>query len=218
MIRPQPARWFEILAARDDATLALEALASTGAVELEARAGAGLPAAFADLRPGLAEFDELASRYRAYWPAERGAPSAFPEPPPATLARGLARLRAWALDAEPAIRRLQRCQGERAEILLWRGALDDLGDSPIDFARLAGAGPVLQARLVVFPADVVPELPRGTLARVVRVDAAAPSRLAMLAVGDARDVEALVRQAAHLKGRAYDAPACLARDAGETAR
>ena len=32
MIRPRPARWFEALVARDDATLALEALASTGAI------------------------------------------------------------------------------------------------------------------------------------------------------------------------------------------
>ena len=47
MLRPRPARWFEILAARDDATLVLEALARTGAVELEARRSAGLPAALA---------------------------------------------------------------------------------------------------------------------------------------------------------------------------
>ena len=38
MIRPKPARWFEILAARDDATLALEALeAALGKI----RAGVG---------------------------------------------------------------------------------------------------------------------------------------------------------------------------------
>ena len=40
MIRPRPARWFEALVAKDDTTLLLEALAATGAVELEARAGA----------------------------------------------------------------------------------------------------------------------------------------------------------------------------------
>ena len=45
MIRPKPARWFELLVARDDATLALEALAATSAVELEARPTAVLPAA-----------------------------------------------------------------------------------------------------------------------------------------------------------------------------
>ena len=30
MLRPRPARWFEILCARDDATLVLEALARSG--------------------------------------------------------------------------------------------------------------------------------------------------------------------------------------------
>ena len=90
MIRPKPARWFEILAARDDATIVLEALAATGAVELEARASAVLPAALADLRPQLSEFAELSSRYHAYWPRVTGRASAFPEPPAITLARSLA--------------------------------------------------------------------------------------------------------------------------------
>ena len=54
MLRPRPARWFEILAARDDATLVLEALARTGAVELEARSGAAMPAALDPVMPLLA--------------------------------------------------------------------------------------------------------------------------------------------------------------------
>ena len=111
MIRPQPARWFEILAARDDATLVLEALATTGAVELEARPSAVLPAALADLRPQLSEFAELSLRYHAYWPRAKRTSSPFPEPPAVTLARSLAHLRAWAEDAEPVIQQLQRVRG-----------------------------------------------------------------------------------------------------------
>jgi hypothetical protein len=64
MLRTQATRWFEILAARDDATLVLEALARTGAVELEARKGAALPADLDGLLAPLAEFAELAARYR----------------------------------------------------------------------------------------------------------------------------------------------------------
>jgi V/A-type H+-transporting ATPase subunit I len=216
MIRPRPARWFEILAARDDATIALEALASTGAVELEARAGVALPASLADLRPGLAAFAEFASRYRPYWPASPGAPTAFPESPGATLERSLAGLRAWAVEAEPAIRALQRAHAERDELALWRRALVDLPGSPIDFARLAGAGPVLHARLVVYPADAVPELPSGALARHVAADA--KGRLAALVVGDARDLEALARGAAAAKAQVHAAPALLAPDLDETRR
>ena len=218
MIRPKPARWFEILAARDDATLVLEALATTGAVELEARPSAVLPAALADLRPQLSEFAELASRYHAYWPQVKSPASAFPEPPSVTLARSLARLRAWAEDAEPVIRQLQRGEAERAELLLWRRVLVTIGDSVIDFARLAGAGPILHARLFVFPPDSAPELPPGTLARSVDLDGTMVCALAALTVGDADDVQALAQQAALLKGRAYDAPAWLRADAEETER
>jgi V/A-type H+-transporting ATPase subunit I len=218
MIRPRPARWFEILAARDDATLVLEALATTGAVELEARPAAVLPAALADLRPQLAEFAELSLRYHAYWPRTRHASSPFPEPPAATLARSLARLSAWAGDAEPVIQQLQRCEAERGELLLWRRVLAAIGASAIDFARLAGAGPVLHARLFVFPAGSEPELPPGTLTRVVDLDGKATCALCALTVGAADDVQALAQQAAILKGRVHEAPAWLKADAKETER
>jgi len=218
MIRPKPARWFEILAARDDATLTLEALATTGAVELEARASTVLPAALADLRPQLSEFAELASRYHAYWPRATHPASPFPEPPAVTLARSLAHLRAWSEAAEPVIRQLQRGEAERAELLLWRRVLATVGESVIDFARLAGAGPILHARLFVFPPDSAPELPPGTLARTVDLDGTMVCALAALTVGAGEEVQALAQQAALLKGRAYDAPAWLRADAAETER
>jgi len=176
MIRPKPARWFEILAARDDATLVLEALATTGAVELEARPSAVLPAAFADIRPQLSSFAELASRYHAYWPPVSRPASPFPAPPSVTLSRSLAHLRAWAEDAEPVIRQLQRGETERAELLLWRRVLAAIGDSVIDFARLAGAGPILHARLFVFPPGSTPELPPGPALGTPLAQSAFPPR------------------------------------------
>ena len=112
MLRPRATRWFEILAARDDATLVLEALARTGAVELEARSGAPLPADPAEVTPLLAMFSELSARYRLYWPEPRLCrPSAFPEAPVPTLQRCLATIRAWAVEAEPVIRQLAARRG-----------------------------------------------------------------------------------------------------------
>jgi V/A-type H+-transporting ATPase subunit I len=218
MLRPKPARWFEILAARDDATAALEALASTGAIELEARPSAVLPAALADLRSQLSEFAQLSLRYHAYWPRANVRASPFPEPPAATLQRSLAHLRAWAVDAEPVIAQLQRGEAERAELLLWRRVLATIGESVIDFARLAGAGPVLHARLFVFPPDSEPELPPGTLSRTVDLDHVMVCALCALTVGAGDDVEQLAQQAALLKGRVYDAPPWLRADAAETER
>ncbi|MEO8677195.1 MAG: ATPase, partial [Casimicrobiaceae bacterium] len=218
MLRPKPARWFEILAARDDATVALEALAATGAIELEARPSAVLPAALADLRSQLSEFAELSLRYSAYWPRTNMTVSPFPEPPATALQRSLAHLRKWTTEAEPVISQLQRGDAERAELLLWRRVLGTIGDSVIDFARLAGAGPVLHARLFVFPRDSEPDLPSGTLVRTVDLDHAMICALCALTVGAADEVEQLAQQTALLKGRVYDAPAWLRADAAETER
>jgi V/A-type H+-transporting ATPase subunit I len=216
VIRPQPARWFDILAARDDATLTLEALASTGAVEIEARTSTALPSVFGDLRPQLAEFAELALRHHAYWPAGAHPASAFPEPPTTTLARSLFRLRAWAEEAEPVIGQIERLGEERAEILLWRRVLAAVGMTSVDFARLATAGPVLHARLVVFPPDSEPQLPPGILTRRVDLDGTMVCALAALNVGSADDIDALSQQAAVLKGRVYDTPPWLEADAAAT--
>jgi V/A-type H+/Na+-transporting ATPase subunit I len=211
MIRPRPARWFEILAARDDATLALEALAATAAVELEARA-AVLPATLADIGPQLAEYAELDSRYGAYWPTPSAA-SPFPEAPSVAIARSLARIRAWAVEAESVIADLQRFDAERAELELWRRVLATMGSSAIDFARLAGAGPTLHARLVVFPHDGIPEVPSATLARFVEIER---GQLGVLAVGTDEGVRSLAQQAALAKGRSFQPPAWLRADAART--
>ncbi|MGZ8260335.1 MAG: hypothetical protein ACXWUL_07285, partial [Caldimonas sp.] len=163
MLRPRSARWFEILAARDDATLVLEALARTGAVELETRGSIGLPAAFADVLPLLAQYAELAARHRAYWPSEKTCrPSAFPEPPRDALQRSLAVVRGWAAECEPTIVALQRDETERRELLLWQPLLATLARRALDPALLAGAGPWLGVRLFVLPPGLAPDAVAAT--------------------------------------------------------
>jgi V/A-type H+/Na+-transporting ATPase subunit I len=185
MLRPRPARWFEILAARDDATLVLEALARTGAVELEARGDTGLPATLRDALPLLAQYTDLAARYAAYWPApETCRPSAFPEPPVTTLQRCLDALRAWAQDAEPAIRTLQRCDTEKRELQLWQGVLAALAPGTLDPAHLAGAGPHLNVRLFVLPAGVDAQKIDALLALVGGAGGAGPAHASRGAAAD----------------------------------
>jgi V/A-type H+-transporting ATPase subunit I len=208
MIRPKPARWFELLVARDDATLALEALAGTAAVELEARPTAVLPAALADIRPLLRQFAEFWSRYHAYWPHDRCQASAFPEPPVATLDRSLAHIRAWAQDAEPVIQQIQRGEAEREELARWRHVLDAMAGSNVDFAQTVNAGPLVQVRLFVFPPDSEPAIPPGLLVRHFVTD----GWFHALAVGTAAELQPLVQQAALLKGQVRDMPAWLHTD------
>jgi V/A-type H+-transporting ATPase subunit I len=205
MIRPQPARWFEALVARDDCTLLLEALAASGAVELEARAGATLPAAFAAVRPELQRFFDYQSRYAAWWPTRALEASAVPEPPAATLHRGLAALDAWALDAEPAIRALERNAAERAERLLWRNLIGALAGSELDLGALARAGPLARAAVIEHALDAESDKPGPLLARPLVSQDARYS----IVLGSAADLEAAARDAAAAKGRAHPVPPWL---------
>ena len=208
MMRPRPARWFEALVARDDCTLALAALAATGAVELEARSGAKLPGSFLAIRPALARFADFQLRYGAYWPATGLAASTFPEPPGETLERGLALLDRWANDAEPLIRTLQANEAERSELVRWKSVLAALGPGGLDLGALAAAGPLTRARLLEYPAGA--ETAPTTRALVRRIEAEGVHYA--LAVAGVEDLEALSREAVALKGRSHPLPEWLGDD------
>jgi len=205
MIRPRPARWFELLVARDDTTRALEALAATGAVELEARASA-LPPSLAELRPLMQQYGELAQRYRAFWPTDGLRTSSFPEPPLAALARCIAALRAWAVAAEPLIRRRQQTEAERAELLRWRRVFASLGEALLDAESVAGA--TLQVRLFAFDADSPPDLSGPALVRLI--DGGGESYA--LALGTTAQLQALTQQVLAAKGQAHELPGWLGAD------
>lgn len=211
MLRPLPARWFEILAARDDATLVLEALARTGAVELEPRASVGLPAALGDVMPLLAQYAELSARHHAYWPPpETCRPSAFPEAPLATLQRSLATIHAWAEEAEPLIRALQRAEAQQGEWQLWQRVLPALGQGAPLPSQLAEAGPWLSVRLFVLPV-----LPRGTVAAQALPAGAAElvwreltldDRVHLLVAGRPEALQAMAQTVSTLKGTVHEVP------------
>lgn len=122
MWRPTPARWFEVLCARDDVSLLLEALGCTGVVELEAAAGIGMPAEWERLAPGLAEFHRWQARCADYWPPP-GRASACPDSPQHTLQSALAAVQAWGQACEPDMVALQALAGERRDAVLWLEAI-----------------------------------------------------------------------------------------------
>ena len=206
MIRPRPARWFAILAARDDAALALEALARTGAVELEAARATTLPETWTELRPRVARFVELSLRYRAYWPGDRLVPSPFPETPARTLDRCLATVGAWAEAAEPIIRSLQAGAAEAEELARWRRVFEALAQTTIDLAQSAAAGPLVRMQLFVLPSATPPALPPKLLLHEFVAD----GFLYALALGTPDELAQLAQQAVAAKGRAFDVPTWLA--------
>ncbi|HRZ02558.1 MAG TPA: V-type ATPase 116kDa subunit family protein [Burkholderiaceae bacterium] len=206
MMRPQAAGWFEVLVARDDVTTLLEALAATGHVELEPRVRAGLPPGIAEAQPLLARGTELAQRYAAYWPRAGLVPSPFPEAPLATLERGIARIEAWAREAEPLIAQAQRALLEREELERWATVLAALLEHRLDLAALAAAGPLVQARLIELPSNTLETF--ASASGVVRaVDT--PEARYLIALGTADDLDALAREATALKGRVHPVPGWL---------
>ncbi len=202
-LRPVPARWFEVLVARDDSTLALESLAGTGAVELEVRASEAVPPA--ELAPLLEEYRRLAHTVAAYWAEHPLAPSVLPAPPQAALNRALERIHAWIAEAEPVIAGLQNRQGERARLLLWRSVFEHLRGSRLDFGRMLSAGPVLTVLMCILPEGIRLTMPESVLALRFALD----RQEGLLVVGSADAVANVRREAVALKARCPEFPKWL---------
>jgi len=211
MIRPQAARWFEAVVARDDAFLLLEALAASGCAEIEIRApsapGEALRANFA-----LKEYSDLARRYRTYWPAPRLREAAQSKGPAQTFESALATLRAWSAQAEPEIARLQQGEAEEGELVVVARALSALQAGGVDVSRLAAARAPLRSRVLVYPEGAEPAIPEGVLVHLF-THGAEPHAVVL---GAAAAVEQLEREVAALHGRAVALPDGLAPDVRES--
>jgi V/A-type H+-transporting ATPase subunit I len=201
-LRPVPARWFEALVAHADAAGALEALAVTGAVELELEPQAGSRALLLELQPLLDAYSALEQRYAGHWPApERG--SAPPAMPVQRMQGALDALRAFASAADPLIARLQLLAAEHAHLGTWEPVAAALGARGFDCGRLADAPFALERRAFLFDARsaLAPAAPS------LAVPFVADDKPGMIVVGTRAALEDYQLQAATRKGRALPLPA-----------
>lgn len=130
MFHPRPAHWFDLMVPQDSVGMALETLAASRAVELEAHSAA--PPTHDELlalRDGLEGFATQARRYRSYWPEpDRRTP--FPNRPPAlALMAARAQVDAWSTDAEPWIERLQTAERLAVDLTHLAKLLASTGDA-----------------------------------------------------------------------------------------
>lgn len=214
-LRPTPARWFELLTAREDLTLAVETLARTGAVELETHSETATPLVLPDLRGRLEEYNRLAQRYQSYWPQDGLHPSALPGRPVDTLDQALRQLHAWRDAAEPLVRRSEALRGELYELEMLREMVQALGDSRLDLALLPGSGPALATRLFVLPPrSRIAQLPAAVLSSMVH----GRDHDFLLAVGPPAEIARLEQELALLKGRAMALPVWLESGAAASLR
>ena len=209
-IRPQAARWFELLTPREELTKALECLADTRAVELQTHSQPEHALELPGLPKALDEYGELNRRYGAWWPEGEVPPVEEALEPVSAMNDALARLRAWAADAEPLIASGERLEIENAQLAELAQALNAPGIQLPDLHRLAEAGPVLGARFYRLPPKTVPQsLPASVITESF---ACADGILHLLAVGPLAQLESLDRQMTALRARRVSLPEWLPRD------
>jgi len=202
-LRPEQARWFELLASREDLAGALEALARTDSVELEIRSETQVRLDLTDLHSRIEEFGRLERIYHDYWPPTDMLTPAEPGKPSDILDAALRRLHDWEAQAAPLIRQLEAITSERAEMnllgsLLALDALDGL-----DLSLFAASGPALTGRAYVLPADSpIEQLPGTVLFRRLGDG----TRDFILALGPAESMDLLTRELAAVKGRVLQLP------------
>lgn len=145
-LRPESARWFECLVAREDLPVSLETLAASGEIQLGAGPAMQEREPLTDLGELLEEFHQLAERYHPYWPPAI-APANVAGKPARTLQAALRALRDWAGTSDARILELERLQAEDADLDRLREWLHALPQQTLDLGLLVNAGPLLSLQL-----------------------------------------------------------------------
>ena len=215
--RPQPARFFQLLCARDDLPRAMGVVASRFGLQLEAEAdteGAGrFPTLTPELTQRLDRYQELADRYRLYWPAEKSRPEMSVPPGGQALElldQALAALEAWRLAADPIIQQYQASKGLATDLDLLFEMLTHLDESSLDFSAInhgadANSQRFLAARMFVIPELWQEELPLEplTLSRTV----VGEFNTFLVVVGVPSEIATLADWVASVRGRVLEVPA-----------
>ncbi len=209
MLRSVPTRWFELLTAREDLSAAVETLAQTLAVELEAHSETTAPLAVPDIHLQLEEYAHLARRYQPYWPEPDYSAGAAPKLIVETITEALKRLYAWREEAQPKVHELENLRAESTELELLQDLLAEVPSSKLNLQRFASAGPALSARLYVLPQDArVPQMPPAVITQTVTTTA----HHFLFAVGPRDEIDVLDRELMAHKARRVTVPSFLAGD------
>lgn len=214
MLRPEPARWFEALVPHADSVAALEALAATGAIELEVQREARALAPMAELRDLLEAYGALAQRYAAYWPVPDPQSRLQSAPPAERMKRALGAMQAYAREADPHVAALQALERERAELKVWQALLAQFAGRALDFGRLRAERFALERRVVLFSGPAALGAPAPLLAIPFVLDGQAGAIL----IGPREALDDYQLQAAVHKGRRLPLPGELCGDAERSSR
>ena len=215
MLRPATASWFELLTAREELGAALDCLAATGSVQLQAHSSAESKLALPDLRVTLLEFETLSRRYGHYWPEARTQPPAADRDLLEAPRDALERVRSWTHDADPLIAELEGLAQQKQDNALLVALEQRSGVALARLDRVAAAGPVLAGRVYVLPDGGPPHaIPPAVLVQHVPHEDGA----FLVAVGPRSEIETLDQALAARKARSVALPADLPADPADVAR
>ena len=203
------AHWFELLTSREELGAALDCLAGTGAVQLQAYSKSESRLALPDLRQVLNEHEALARRYAHWWPQPRFKPPNPQYQLTELPQQAIARLRAWAREADPAVAELESVAQSRSATALLARLQDVGGESLPRLDRVAAAGPLLASRVYVLPQGNQPlSLPPAVITQRFLSN----GEMFMIAVGPQEDMADLDQALAARKARTIALPADLPAD------
>ncbi|MEZ5716296.1 MAG: hypothetical protein R3D85_14755 [Paracoccaceae bacterium] len=204
-LRPRATRWFEVITTRRDLGRVMQALAETGAVELEAEPLEGVQPVLPQLDGFFAEFAALEKKYAGYWPQAAPAQGVGDEEPAALLDAILHRLRLWGERAGPEIAESQRLETDAGELELWRDLVAAAGGYPFAGLPSGGAGILSRGLFHVAGEGPVDPATEGLLIQGFR----GRSGVFFAAIGEARDMGALRSELAALRGKELSLPGGL---------
>lgn len=202
-MRPQAARWFELLMPREQLTRGLECLAASGVVELQTYSEPEGALELPGLAQALDEFGELARRFGPWWPEAKLPALDAAQQPAEAMAAALVRLRAWAREAAPVIAEVESLDVQAGELEGLAEALRAPEARIPDLARIAAAGPLLAARLYRLPPKAgLRSLPPSVITQWIGEG----ESVHLFAVGPVAQIEPLDRQMAAIRARRITLP------------
>ena len=192
-MRPANTVWFELVTTHDEVTDTLEALANTGAVELELHDGVRMQMDLQDLELRVQEYLRLERYYRSLWPEPDSGMSPFSGSPAEIMDKALAALYAWEKQAQPKIQRLEVIKTRLRETELLHELLQGPDASGLDYDLLSRVGPTVSARLFLLPSKSRLERVPAT---VLWKEFSAREHKFLLLVGARADLDALAAELA----------------------
>jgi V/A-type H+-transporting ATPase subunit I len=179
-------------------------------VQLETYSDVTRPETLEDVTAVLDEFNELGERYRPFWPRPRPPLEAKGVTDVRIATEMIETLRDWAREAEASIAEIQTLRREHDSLVIideWLRAVPE--DGLPDLRRLGTSGPVMATRLYALPPETWPSTAGpSVLLHKTQTDA----RNFLLAVGRARQIDALDETMRGLKARCLTIPAWLPAD------